>query len=201
MIFNTFFNSICRCILKVSILIVHFFTRTPLIVFYYLSVCIGLFGPNHIFTSFCYIASLSLVMINVFVFVLFNNQLTKEWCINLVGKAFFDKYLTHSAPAAKSLTRLLVGIFAPCFVEMPTHYQNEVSHQDGCENVRRDIDTALAHGDLKAASKFQDTLRKLQENHKPGGLVSRAMQADTTVKTYGIVSDTAKSIAGKVFGR
>lgn len=201
MLAPNFLNATCKYILKILILIIHFFTRTPLIVVYYFLVCIGLFGPSHSVTFFCFSTALLLICINIFIFILFNNVLTKQWAINLVGKAFFDQYLTHSAPAAKSLMRLGNGCWVPFVAESITHYQFDQSHHKSCDRVRFDIDAAYANNDMKAVKEFQNTLRTMESSYQPGGVITKAVRSDAVVRTYGVIGDSAKGIMGKITGK
>lgn len=197
---NKNFINISRYIIKIMVLIIHYFTRTPLIVVYYFAVCAGLFGPSNGFTSYCFSFALSLIILNVIVFALFNSSFTKEWCIHLVGQSFFDNYLTHSAPAGRSLLRLGTGMSIPAIAEGVTNWQNGNTHMQSQNNLRNDIERSRYFNDHKAVKASQATLNRVVENYRSGGVVSQAFRSEAAVKTYGIIGDTTKSIVQSITG-
>lgn len=185
--------TIANFILKFAVLVVHWFTRTPLIIIYYLSVCIGLFGPENGFATFCFAFTVFLIILNLFIFVIFNHPFTKERAISIVGRSFFDDYLTHSAAAAKSLIRIGTGVAAPAFAEYVTSHQNDNTFFKTQAFVRNDIDNAWRNGDKVGLKRSQETLDRLIRDHRPGGLIVNTVRSERAVATMGIISDTTKT--------
>ena len=180
---NKNFLNIFRYLIKLIVLIVHYFTRTPLIVLYYFAVCAGLFGPSNGFTSYCFSFAISLIILNIIVFALFNSSFTREWCINLVGQSFFDNYLTHSAPAGRSLLRLGAGVSIPAIAEGVTNWQNGNLHMQTQDKLRNDIAESRLKNDYKGVKQSQATLNKIIVGYHPGGVVSQAFRSEAAVKT------------------
>lgn len=89
----------------------------------------GIFGDKTKGSSFCFAIFLITVTLNALLVIVFNTSYTKKTAIDLVGFKFYEKYLSHSAPALKSFTRLLgpTGFFYLYDISSPLF--REKSHQ------------------------------------------------------------------------
>lgn len=203
--YKNIINSSTKTLLKGSILIVHYFTRTPLIILYYFWILIGLFGQNNALTNFCFRSALFLVMINILLVLIFNWSFTKDFATLLVGKPFCDRSMTHSAPAIKSLLRLGTGIAVPTILEMATSWQNSHQHNKVTTELRDDIERYYGINDVKGVRDSQQVLNKRLSEFKPGGLVKdtlRSQEAQTFSNNMSDVGQTAiKSITSIFKGK
>ena len=130
--------------------------------------------------------------------IVFNNKKTKSWAINLVGKEFCDKYLSHSTLAAKSLIRLGSGTGALGLVDAVTGMQNHANMTDNCKQLRQDIHYYLFQvNDKGMAKKAQDTLEKTIRDYQPGGLISHALRNEKYIATLDTVSTSLNRFFGK----
>lgn len=191
--YRNLLNSSMKNVLKGCMLFVHYFTRTPLIILYYLWVSIGLFGPKNSFTSFCFTSALFLVMINVLLVLIYNWSFTKEWSTLLVGKPFCEKYMSHSAPASKSLMRLGTGIAVPTVIEMSTSWQNHFQHNKVTTALRTDIVTYYGINDTKGMRDSQQVLNNVVSNYRPGGLVRDTLRSEEARSFYNSVSEVGQT--------
>lgn len=194
---NTHYTNILKScmknVLKGCMLFVHYFTRTPLIILYYLLVSIGLFGPKNSFTSFCFTTALFLIMTNVLLVLIYNWSFTKEWSTELVGKPFCDKYMSHSAPASKSLMRLGTGIAVPAVLEMSTSWQNHFQHTKITTELRTDINTYYGINDIRGMRDSQQVLNKVISDYRPGGLVRDTLRSEEARSFYNNVSEVGQT--------
>ena len=128
-----------KLLLQLFILLIHYITRTPLIVIYYGMACYGLFGSPSQTTSYCFYLCFSLFLINLLLVILFNSQKTKQKCIDLVGKEYYEEYMSHSQAAAKSLLRLGSGLLYPCGVELVTSAHSYYNFHSTTDKIRGDL--------------------------------------------------------------
>ena len=191
--YKNILKSCMKNVLKGCMLSVHYFTRTPLIILYYLWVSIGLFGPKNTFTSFCFATALFLIIINLLLVLIYNWSFTKEWATLLVGKPFCDKYMSHSAPASKSLMRLGTGVAVPAVLEMSTSWQNHFQHSKVTTELRSDIATYYGINDIKGLRESQQLLNKVISDYRPGGLVRDTLRSEEARSFYNNVSEVGQT--------
>ena len=201
--------TISKNVLKFFILLIHFSTRTPLIIIYYGAACYGLFGAPGELTSYCFYSCILLLLINIFLIILFNNEKSKKKSIELVGEVYYEKYMTHSSAGGKSLYRLGSGLFYPCIVEVVTSAHAHYNFTTTTDKLRADLQEHRNWADnAEARRMIKKTKRVLNETiskHVDGGLISTALRNERTIEGYhaasSAVSSSVNAIWGKVTGR
>ena len=70
--------------------------RTVFIVFYYSCICLAFYGPPSIMGTLCSVYVFGVLLMSLFIFALFNLEISKDWAIQTVGKEYYENYVSHS---------------------------------------------------------------------------------------------------------
>ena len=194
-------NTILARVLQGIVLYIHFLTRTPIIAFYYLLMIFGVFGPKSSLSSFCFFTYMFSVLLNVLLVFLFNNSITKEKCIRLIGYNFYLKYLSHSWTAAKSLFRSVSALPILVVYDTVTGIFRHDAHKEGQAEMRRDADGHYKNGNIKLGDETARAATQLEKDYKYGGNISRACDKALSNEMKGKLLDTAKDSAKILWGK
>lgn len=192
-----FIDLAAQAYLKFSVLLIHYTTRTPLIGLYYIGAGFGVFGPKGSFSWFCFYTCLFVLLTNIMLVVLFNWEITKNWCISTIGEDYYNEYMSHSAPALKSLMRVLGGTASMTGAEFITAEQWDRYQNIRTSALRQDIEDHVKSNKMRMARQSQQVLNEIVKNYNPGGVVTQTLDNAKTIAGYEststAVSDTAKS--------
>lgn len=194
-------NKLLPKTLQAIVLYIHLLTRTPLIVLYYLMMLFGVFGPKSSFSSFCLFTYLFSVLLNILLVFLFNNSVTKEKCIRLVGHTFYLKYLSHSWTAVKSLLRSVSALPILVVYDTVTGILRHDAHKEGQAEMRSDADGHYKNGNTKLGDETARAATQLEKDYKYGGNISRACDKALSNDMKGKFLDTAKDSAKILWGK
>lgn len=168
-------NKYIRFFLISCVLSVHYTTRTPLIILYYVYICFALYGPSSFISNTIFVLTSAILLISLFLVILFNWKMSKEWAINVIGRGYYEKYVSHSWPGVKSLLVAICGFGSVCAVETRTSGQYHLEHLKNVQSMSDRAEKRRFDGDHVGASNIEYSINRLEEAYKHGGLFSRAV--------------------------
>lgn len=181
-------------------LIVHYSTRTWLVIVYYSFIPFGLFGGENRFSYFCFFITFGVLILNAFLVLLFNLNISKQWTIDLVGRYYYDNYLSHSPYGGlKSLVTGLNGFIGVPFTEISTHVIYALDYRKTMTTMGKQRDSLLKEGGsdtAEMAKGVQTSMNKMAENYQPGGVITKGFQSGAlAAKAYWGTEPTKSSTA------
>ncbi len=166
-------KSLLKFLVLSCIFIVHFSTRTLFFVFYCISVCFVVVGPDSVFTTFAYFWTFSVLSMSFFLVLLFNLKFCKNWAIDLVGVKYFTNYVSHSYPGLKSFAAAVGILFGIRSLENSTAKTYANVFFDATDRLEKSIKDLRSEGLHENADHIQDTINQMNQGFVPGGVVSR----------------------------
>lgn len=169
---NRFFKKTLQGI----VLYIHIFTRTPAILLFYSIMLFGVFGNKSKTSSICFVIFLVSILLNVMLVFLFTNSVTKQKSIDLVGFEFYEKYLSHSVPAGKSLTLLLGPTTVAYLYDGTTGFLRHQGHEKAIGQLRDDMLSQYRAGNRSMGDETALLVSAMEKNYVYGGNKSNGLR-------------------------
>lgn len=194
-------TNILKTILQCIILYIHLFTRTQAILVFYVIAFFGIFGEKSKASSTCFIIFLTTIFLNIILVLLFNSRSTKQSCIELVGLNFYNKYLSHSTVAAKSLTRLLAPTSMAYAYDLTSGHLKDKNQREIIRELRADIEAYSQQRNRKLAEETQRLVNTMEKNYVYGGNITQHIRQVSSNNVKESIMKNGASVMKSIFGK
>ena len=169
-------QNIFKRVVQGIILYIHVMTRTPAILGFYFVMFFGIFGSKSVICTLCFYVFLITVVLNIILVLSFNVPSIEKRAVALVGLDFANKYLSHSAAAAKSLGRLLAPTTCALVYDGVTGKQRDDSFKEGVGKMREDMVSQYQAGQKKMGDETARAVMALQKDYVYGGNITQSVR-------------------------
>lgn len=166
-----FLKSIISNTFKGLVLIIHYFSHTPIYLLYILVSILAFFcSVKHSYISIISETFICVLLIfTFFLFVLLNLNITNKKIDYFLGKSFIDLFLPGHFKGLFSFFLFLVTLTMLDYIEVSSIYMRVCEYRDSLDLINQNIDNiGVSKSDIGIVNNINDLLLKIRDIHPTG---------------------------------